>query len=106
MPPCTTKRRSKRNLKTKKQPELTEYPTVWKSDNQGVKEKTFIQTGRRGRDGHPGGEDCWQGSRWRTGAGKATAGRSGDPTVDVQINQEEQMGSEIDHTTHRSSAGK
>ena len=23
---------------------------LWKSDNQGVKEETFIQTGRRGRD--------------------------------------------------------
>ena len=33
-----------------------------KSNNQGVKEETFIQTGRRGRDGQPG----WRGlmARW------------------------------------------
>ena len=37
-------------FKNKKQPELTENRTVWKSDNQGVKEETFIQTNRRGGD--------------------------------------------------------
>ena len=37
-------------FKNKKQPELTENRTVWKSDNQGDKEETFIQTGRRGGD--------------------------------------------------------
>ena len=36
--PCTTKRKIQTNLKNKKQPELTENQTVWKSDNQGVKE--------------------------------------------------------------------
>ena len=30
--------------KNKKQPELPENQTAWKSDNQGVKEETFIQT--------------------------------------------------------------
>ena len=30
---------------------MTENRTTWKSDNQGVKEETFIQTSRRGRDG-------------------------------------------------------
>ena len=44
-------------FKNKKQPELTENQTVLKSDNQGFKEDTFIQTGRRGGDGKPGGED-------------------------------------------------
>ena len=38
-----------------------------KSDSQGTKEETFIQTGRRGRDGQPGAEDSWRGSSWRTG---------------------------------------
>ena len=46
--PHTTKRKTTTNLKTKKQPELPENQTVWKSDNQGVKEETFIHTGRRG----------------------------------------------------------
>ena len=59
--PRTTKRRTATNLKTKKQPKLTENRTVWKSDNQGVKEETFIQTGGRGGDGQPGGEDSRQG---------------------------------------------
>ena len=35
----------------KKQLELTENQTVWKSNNQDVKEEPFIQTGRRSRDG-------------------------------------------------------
>ena len=44
------------NLKTKKQPELPENQTVWKSNNQEVKEETFIQTSRRGGEdtGGPG----------------------------------------------------
>ena len=29
---------------------------MWKSNSQGVKEETFIQTGRRDRDGQPGVE--------------------------------------------------
>ena len=36
---------------------MTENRTVWKSDNQGVKEETFIQTSRRGADRQPG----WRG---------------------------------------------
>ena len=45
-------------MKNKNQPELPENRTVWKSDNQGVKEDTFIQTGRHRQ---PGGEDMEQG---------------------------------------------
>ena len=33
--------------KNKTQPELPENWTVWKSKNQGFKEETFFQTGRR-----------------------------------------------------------
>ena len=61
-------------FKNKKQPELTENQTVWKSDKEGVKEETFIQTGRRGGDGQLGGENLKQGGGWRTGVGKAAAG--------------------------------
>ena len=67
-------------FKNKKQPALTENQTVWKSDNQGVKEETFIQTGKRGRDRQPGREDSQQGCNWRTGAGKVASGRAGSPT--------------------------
>ena len=52
-------------FKNKKQPELTENRTVWNPDNQGVKEGTFIQTGRRGGDGKAavaGGP--WQARQW------------------------------------------
>ena len=35
-------------FKNKKQPQLPENRTVWKSDNQEVKEETFIQTSRKG----------------------------------------------------------
>ena len=52
MPPRTTKRGTTTILKNKtKQPELTENQTAQKSDNQGDKEETFVQTGRRGRRG-------------------------------------------------------
>ena len=66
-------------LKNKKQPELTENRTVWKSDNQRVKEETFIQPSRRGRDGQLGGED----SRDKAVAGgpcEVAASRAGGPT--------------------------
>ena len=49
-------------LKNKKQPELPENQTVWKSDNQVVKE-TFIQTDRRdggGQLGQRGHVARWQ----------------------------------------------
>ena len=52
MPPRTTKRTI--NVKNKKQPELTENRTVSKSDNQGDKKETFIQTDGRGGDGQLG----------------------------------------------------
>ena len=61
-------------FKNRYQPELIESRTVWMSDNQGDKEGTFIQIGRRGGDAQPGGEDSWQGDGWRTRAGKTTAG--------------------------------
>ena len=48
------KKKDNNQFKAKTQPELPENWTVWKSDNQGVKEETFIQTGRRGRDGQLG----------------------------------------------------
>ena len=41
-------------FKNKMQSEMIENRTVWKSDNQGDKEETFIQTGRRGETGSQG----------------------------------------------------
>ena len=37
---------------------MPENQTVWKSNNQGVKEETFIQTGRRGGEGQAGQIGC------------------------------------------------
>ena len=39
------------------QPELKENRMARKSDTKEIKNKTFIQTGRRGGDRHRGGED-------------------------------------------------
>ena len=62
VPPCTTRRRTTTNLKSKKQPELPENRTVWKSNNQGVKEETLIQNGRRDGDEQLGQIACM--ARW------------------------------------------
>ena len=59
VPPCTIKRGTATNLKTKNSQNCQKILTVWKSDNQGVKEETFIQTGRRGRDELPGRARQW-----------------------------------------------
>ena len=83
-------------FKHKKQPELPENQTVWKSDNQGVKEETLTQTSRRDGDGQLGGEDSRQGRGWQTGQFH----------ICVQINREEQLGSETDPPTQGSSLGK
>ena len=68
------------------------------SDNQGVKEDTFIQTGRRGGDGQP---DSRQGSGWQTHQGSGWWSKRSH--ICVQINQEEQRGTETDRTTQGSS---
>ena len=63
-------------FKNKKQPELTENRTVWKSANRD-KEETFIQSSRRGGDGQPGREDSRQGSGWLTQQGGGLWSRVG-----------------------------
>ena len=74
------------NSKTKKEPELPENRTVWKSDNQGDKEETLTQTGRRGGDGQLGGEVS-QARQWLVDRGSH---------IHMWINWEEQLGSETD----------
>ena len=65
--------------KNKKQAELPENQTVWKSENQGGKEKTFIQTSRRGRDGQLGQRGL--ATRWQLeDLGRTVAGGPGSPT--------------------------
>ena len=52
-------------FKNKKQPELTENRTVWKSNNQGDKEETFIRPVGGAGTGGQGGEDSQQGGGWQ-----------------------------------------
>ena len=49
---CSSHNQKKDNnkFKNKKQPELTENQTLWMSNNQDIKEETFTQMSRRGRD--------------------------------------------------------
>ena len=83
-------------FKNKKQPELTENRTVWNSDNQGVKEETFIQNGRRGGDRQLDREDLQQDTGLQTGRSH----------ICVRISLEVQLGSKTDHATQASSSGK
>ena len=48
--PHTTTAKITFRLQNKHHPESPEYQAVWKSDNQGIKEATFIQMGRRGQE--------------------------------------------------------
>ena len=48
LPLCTTIAKYTIIPQDKYHPKLSENQTVWKSHNQGLKEATFIQTGRRG----------------------------------------------------------
>ena len=66
---------------------------MWKSDNQGVKEETFIKTGRRGKHRQ---------LRWRGLIARCDQ-RTRQSHVCVQINWEEQLGSQTDLTTHKAS---
>ena len=75
-------KKGQQQFKNKKtQPELTEIWTLGKSDNQGVKEETFIQTGKKSGDGQVSGEDSRQGGSWRTVVGKVAAGIPSEAVV-------------------------
>ena len=63
-------------LNLKKHPELSENLTIWKSDNQGFKEATFVQMGRRGREAEMDGEVRRCSVAWRDSG----SGRMGSPT--------------------------
>ena len=63
-PPCTTITKNIAILQNKCHPELSENQAVWKSDNQGFKEATFIQMGRRGGVVEMGGEAVRAAAKW------------------------------------------
>ena len=76
----TQPKEGQQQFKNKKHPELTENHTLWKSNNQGDKEETFIQSSRRGGHRQLGREDLWESGCWRIRMGEAAAGRVGGPT--------------------------
>ena len=65
----TQPKEGQQQFKNKKQSELTENQTVWKSNNQRDKEETFIQTSRRGGARQQSGEDSQEGNGWQTQRG-------------------------------------
>ena len=85
---------------------MPENQTVWKSDNQGVKEETFIQTGRRGGDRWVARVERTRGKVAAGGLGQARRLVEWQSHICVRINQEEQLGSKTDHETQCSSAEK
>ena len=101
--PHIIKRRIITILETNNNQICQKNQTVWKSDTQGDKEQTFIQTGRRGRDRQPGQrgyEARWWLATWGWG------GEGGQSHIHVCINREEQLGHETNHATQISSSGK
>ena len=65
LPPCTTTEKITTKLQNTYHPEPSENQAVWKSDNQGFQEATFIQKGRRGGDTERGGEAWSHRVEWR-----------------------------------------
>ena len=77
--------------------------TVLKSDNQRVKEETYIQIGMRGGDRNAGWRRC--AARLRTGWTRWQL-EEGIFHIHMQIDQEKQLGIKTDHATQGFSAGK
>ena len=86
-------------FQNKYQSEVPENRTVQKSNSQGVKEETFIQTGRRSRDEQPGQRGCTHRLRLADWVGKAAAGRWAVLHLPVDKNHGGELGSKTNHTT-------
>ena len=81
-PACTTTAKVTTILQNNYRPESLENQTVWKSNNQGIKEVTFIQKSKKGRDA-----ETWNGQShaymWWIKIGKDnSAVRDPSPTPD------------------------
>ena len=64
-PPHTITEKITTRLQNKYHSGSSENQAIQKSDNQGFKEATFIQTGKRGRDAKTQGEVRRGAGRWR-----------------------------------------
>ena len=58
---CLLNRKKYNKFKNKKQPELPENQTIWKSNNQGVKKKHSSRVVGGEETGSHGGEGMWHG---------------------------------------------
>ena len=104
VPLCTTKRRTTTNLKTKNNQNCQKIELYGSPTTKELKKKhSSIPVGRTDMDSR-GGVDAQQGSAWRTVTGGGW--QSGWSHICVQINGEEHLGNDTDHTTQGSSAGK
>ena len=95
LPPCTTKRSTTTNLKTKNNQNCQKilYGSLTTKE---LKKKHSSRPVGGAEMGSWGGEDSYQGRGWQ----------SGQSHIHVQINLEEELGSERDRANQGSNAGK
>ena len=99
-----SQKKDNNQFKNKIQIELPENQTVWKANNQGVKE-TFIQTGRRNGDRKPGQRGPvtrWQLEDW---GGRDRSWWTSISHIHMWISWKEQLGSETDSEIQDFSVG-
>ena len=96
LPPCTTKRRSTANLKTENNQNCQKIKLYRSLATKESKKKHSFRRVEGVETGSQGREDTRQGGSWRTRWSH----------IWMQINLEEKLGSETDHETQGSSAGK
>ena len=80
LPPCTTKRRTTTNLKTKNNQNCQEIKLYGNPTTKALNKKHSSRLVGGAEMGSQGGEDSQQGSSWRTGVGAAAARGVGGPT--------------------------
>ena len=80
LPPCTTKRRTTTNLKTKNNQNCQKSLLFGSPTIKKLKKKHSSRQVGGTETGSWGGEDSQQGGTWSTGEGEAAAVRVGSPT--------------------------
>ena len=89
MPPCTNKRRTTTNLKTKNNQNCQRFKLYRSLTTKELKKNHSSRLVGGTEICSQGAEDLWQSDNWRTGAstaaagglGEAVAGGAGDPTL-------------------------
>ena len=96
MPPCTTKRVTTRNLKTKNNQNCQKIELHQSLTTKELKEKHSFRPIGGEKTGSQGRDDMWQGDGWQ----------SGRSHICMRINCEEQLRNKADPVTQGSSMGK